>query len=70
MAPPVPSRVFKKVIFIVTERDCTHKHECGEAGREGEKIPSRLHAVNAERDTGLEPTNHKLGDPDLSQKLN
>ena len=30
------------------------------AGREGKKIPSRLCAVSAEPNMGLDPTNHEL----------
>ena len=32
----------------------------GEADREGERIPSRLYAIRAEPDTGLELTNCKI----------
>ena len=31
----------------------------GGAGREGERIPSRLLAISTESDAGLELTNHK-----------
>ena len=44
-------------LFILRERE--RKHEQGR-GREGERIPSRLHAVSAEPKTGLNLTNYEI----------
>ena len=41
--------LFFKFIYFERERE-----------RERERIPSRLHAVSAEPDTGLHPTNHEI----------
>ena len=43
------------------ERERTREHTCKQGrGREGEKIPSRLQAVSAEPDAGLDPTNGEI----------
>ena len=44
------------------EREREGKRESEERGRErgGKRIPSRLHAVRAESDAGLDPTNHEI----------
>ena len=46
-------------MFILRE-----KEREGGKGRDGwiEKIPSRLHAVSAEPDVGLDPTNREIMD--------
>ena len=41
------------------ERVCTHM-QARKRQREGERIPSRLHAVSAEPDVGLHLTNHEI----------
>ena len=48
---------FKKYVFILREKE----HNQGRGRERGrERIPSRLHTVSTELDTGLEPTNHKI----------
>ena len=42
------------------ERASMCMHEGGGAEREGDRIPSRLHAASKEPDVGLEPTKHKI----------
>ena len=45
-------------LFILRERE----REWGGAGRERgrERVPSRLHAVSTEPDTGFQPTNREI----------
>ena len=51
--------VFLVYLFILRERD--RKYGRGrERQRERERIPSRLCAVSAEPDVGLDPTNHEV----------
>ena len=49
------------LVFIYFERERMHVHEQGrDRERERERIPSRLRAVSAEPDVGLELTNHEI----------
>ena len=48
---------FFKCLFILRERERASK---GGAEREGDRIPSRLHAVSAEPNMGLKPTNCEI----------
>ena len=45
--------IFKFILFILRERE-REREQGRDRGRERERIPSRLHAVGAEPDTGLE----------------
>ena len=52
-------KVLKNVyLFLQREREREREHEWG--GSERERIPSRLHAVSAELDAGLNLTNYKI----------
>ena len=49
---------FLKVYF---ERETENmKEQAGEGQTEGERKPCRLHAVSAEPETGLDPTNGEI----------
>ena len=47
------------LIYFERERERGHKKDMGRAER-GERIPSRLHTVNAELEAGLELMNHEI----------
>ena len=51
---------FFKCLFIYFERESKHKWWGKGTQREGESIPSRLHAVSAKADMGLELMNHEI----------
>ena len=50
--------------FVYFERERAREHACvsreGQRERERDRIPSRLCAVSAEPDMGLDPTNHEI----------
>ena len=46
-------------MYFERQRTCTQAGE-GPRDREGERIPSRLHAVSTEPNTGLDPTNSEI----------
>ena len=51
----VPDFFFFKV-FVLRERECVHMREQGRGTERRERIPSRLHAVSVEPNTGLSLT--------------
>ena len=60
ISPLIP---FKKCLFILRERQGERESERdreNEPGRGRERIPSRVHAVSAEADVGLDLTNHEI----------
>ena len=57
----VPVICFLKFIYLFWERERERERENrGGAGREGERIPSRLHTVSTEPNVGLELTNCEI----------
>ena len=47
------------IIYFERERAWGNEWRRGRE-RDRERIPSKLHAVSTETDTGLEPTNHEI----------
>ena len=67
MSPVIPfvnslfAIVFKGGIYLFIYLLCLFVYFCeGEGQRERGRIPSRLHAVITEPDTGLDPTNREI----------
>ena len=51
---------FKLIYLVLTERERERESTSRGGAERSDRIPSRLHAIRAEPDVGLEPMNYEI----------